>query len=255
MTRPFPGMDPYLEGYLWPDVLHSLADQFKRQLMPLLRPRHVARLAIYSIKDQIPAYEIGFVHGGVKSVQSIPAPGMPVIIPPTLVLPAPIPLEVELPRVEVRDTVNNDLVTSIEILSPTNKREPGLRHYRQMRSELISAGVNLIEIDLIRRGIRPWLPVDEEMPDSDYLALVTRADRRYTQIWTIQLTDDLPVLPVPLQPPDPDVYLDVQTALATIYDESAYHLTLDYMQLPPRPPLSDEKQQWLERNLQMVDDK
>ena len=32
MPSPFPGMDPYLEGYLWPDVYRRLATQICRQL-------------------------------------------------------------------------------------------------------------------------------------------------------------------------------------------------------------------------------
>jgi hypothetical protein len=42
MPSPFPGMDPYLEGYLWSDVHHRLATQISDQLMPLLRPQYVA---------------------------------------------------------------------------------------------------------------------------------------------------------------------------------------------------------------------
>ena len=32
MPSPFPGMDPYLEGYLWPDVHHALASKIRQQL-------------------------------------------------------------------------------------------------------------------------------------------------------------------------------------------------------------------------------
>ena len=47
MPSLFPGMDPYLEGHLWPDVHHRLATEISRQLTPRLRPRYVARLDIY----------------------------------------------------------------------------------------------------------------------------------------------------------------------------------------------------------------
>ncbi|MFP4437023.1 MAG: DUF4058 family protein [Chloroflexaceae bacterium] len=40
MPSPFPGMDLYLEGYLWPDVHHRLATALSRQLPPRLRPRY-----------------------------------------------------------------------------------------------------------------------------------------------------------------------------------------------------------------------
>ncbi|MGB0562287.1 MAG: DUF4058 family protein [Spirulinaceae cyanobacterium] len=32
MPSPFSGMDPYLEGYLWPDVHHALASKIRQQL-------------------------------------------------------------------------------------------------------------------------------------------------------------------------------------------------------------------------------
>ena len=54
MPSPFLGMDPYLEGYLWPDVYHRLATEISRQLTPLLKPRYVARLEIYVFKDSAP---------------------------------------------------------------------------------------------------------------------------------------------------------------------------------------------------------
>jgi hypothetical protein len=47
MASPFPGMDPYLEGYLWPDVHNALAAKIRQKLTPLLRPRYTARLNIY----------------------------------------------------------------------------------------------------------------------------------------------------------------------------------------------------------------
>ena len=31
MPSPFPGMDLYLEGYMWADVHHALATQFRKQ--------------------------------------------------------------------------------------------------------------------------------------------------------------------------------------------------------------------------------
>lgn len=40
MPSPFPGMDPYLEGYLWPDVHNALAAKVRQLLTPLIRPRY-----------------------------------------------------------------------------------------------------------------------------------------------------------------------------------------------------------------------
>src|SRR5580700_2878285 len=42
MPNPFPGMDPYLEGDLWPTVHTDLCAEIARQLAPKLRPKYVA---------------------------------------------------------------------------------------------------------------------------------------------------------------------------------------------------------------------
>lgn len=248
-------MDPYLEGYLWPDVHHALATQIRRQLEPLLRPRYVARLEVYFVGDRVPAHEIGVVFPDVEVIrprppqprvvkEAGPAPVTASVTPAPMTVPVALPLEVRLTSVQVRDVAGNELVTSIEILSPANKREPGLSAYRHKRDELRFAGVHLLEIDLIRRGTRPWS--DEGLPDSPYLALLTRARRAQAEVWPTGLRDPLPVLPVPLRHPDPDVPLDLPTALATIYDEADYALTLDYRAPPPEPPLSDGDAAWVD---------
>ena len=264
MPTPFPGMDAYLEGYLWPDVHQSLASQFKHQLSPLLRPRYVVRLAVYFVRDRVPAQELGIVYpdieivrpksqlresGGDYAVSSTYARG---ITPPSFVVPMGVTLETRLTSVQVRDSERNELVTSIEIVSPANKREPGLSAYRRKRSKLIRAGVHLLEIDLIRRGERPWQPDAATVAPSPYLALLTRAAQPATEAWPIQLTQALPVLPVPLRTPDADVPLDLQAALSVVYDESDYERTTDYSAPPPPPPLSEQEKDWLAMQLVAV---
>lgn len=259
MASPFPGMDPYLEGYLWQDVHQSLAGQFKRQLNPLLAPRYVARLAVYVMNDSVPGHEVGIVYPDVEVIRPkgrrLAEGGVkvapPLVTPPAMIVPADISLEVRLTSVHIHDVANNELITAIEILSPTNKREPGLTTYREKRVELIAAGVHLLEVDLIRRGQRPWLP-EEEVPYSPYLMLLTRGDQRRTEIWPVQVSDTLPVLPVPLKNGDPDVPLDVQAALTAVQSESNYHLTLDYNVQPPQPSLTEHENEWLEAQLRKV---
>jgi hypothetical protein len=71
-----------------------------------------------------------------------------------------------------------------------------------------------------------------------------RAGTRKTEAWAFNLHDPLPVLPVPLRAPDPDVQLDLKRALDTIYERSLYHLSIDYQQAPPPPDLSEENKAW-----------
>ncbi|MGB3293044.1 MAG: DUF4058 family protein [Phormidesmis sp.] len=249
MPSPFPGMDPYLEGYLWPDVHSALASKIRQHLTPLLRPKHAARLEVYLAEDPFPEGEIGILYPDVEVVKTqqqrpiSPASGSTLTITPaTLVLPVTQAVQVRLTSVEIRDTANNKLVTSIEILSPVNKREPGLTAYRKKRQRLYQADVHLLELDLIRRGTRPF--AQPRLPEVPYCIALTRAQAKQIEIWPVDLPTPLPVVPVPLQMPDPDVPLDLQAALAAIYDEAAYDLTLDYRQPPPPPALSSDDVDW-----------
>jgi hypothetical protein len=150
--------------------------------------------------------------------------------------------------VEVRDAVNNHLVTSIEILSPANKREPGLSQFMNKRDELQLAAVNILEVDLLRRGQRPWPEAD--MPPTTYMAALIRARAAQADIWPMALRDPLPVLPIPLLLGDADVPLDLQAALDTIYADAQYGLTIDYSAVPPPPTLSKKDEVWAGRRVE-----
>jgi Protein of unknown function (DUF4058) len=248
VPSPFPGMDPYLEGYLWPDVHSALAHKIRQQLAPQIQPKYVARIEIAVIEDQSPEAEIGIMYPDVEVIKvkssraSSPEADASITAPLTIPLP-----QVRLATVEIRDTAHHILVTSIEILSPVNKREPNLSHYRQKRERLRKADVHLLEIDLLRRGTRAW--THPRIPEVPYLVLLTRAQASAVEVWPIELQDKLPTLPVPLRPPDPEAILDLSAALTTIYDEAFYHLSIDYTQAPPPPPLSATELAWVRTQL------
>lgn len=102
MPSPFPGMDPYLEGHLWPDMHNGLAFVIKEQLVP----------------------------------------------------------------------------------------------YRAKRQRLYESGVHLLEIDLIRRGERPFRYPNA--PKAHYWATLVRAGSGRTDIWAFNIQNPLPLVPVPL---------------------------------------------------------
>lgn len=66
------------------------------------------------------------------------------------------------------------------------------------------------------------------LPNTPYVITLTRAQTGKIEVWPIGLQDALPTVPVPLRSPDPDVPLELGAALATIYDEAAYDLSIDY---------------------------
>ncbi|MEM8640246.1 MAG: DUF4058 family protein [Cyanobacteria bacterium P01_G01_bin.54] len=254
MPSPFPGMDPYLEGYLWPDVHHALASKIRQQLTPLLRPRYTARLEIYLAEDPMPEGELGILYPDVEVLEA-PQIAPPLrssgpistLTPPTLRLPVVQTVSVRVATVEIRDTAKNRLVTSIEILSPVNKKEPGLSTYRQKRQRLYKNQVHLLEIDLLRRGTRPFK--QPRLPQTAYCVALTRAAASQMELWSLKLLDALPVLPVPLQAPDADVGIDLGAALQAIYGEAAYDLSLDYGQDPPPPALTPEERDKVSKHL------
>ena len=259
MPSPFPGMDPYLEGYLWPDVHNALANKIRQQLTPKLRPRYAVRLEVDLVEDTFPESEIDILYPDVEVMQLrqkqrkvIPVTDVQAntetqtstILPPPLTLPLVQSVPVRLVNVEIRDTARNVLVTCIELLSPVNKREPGLTAYRRKRRRLYEAGVHLLEVDLLRRGTRPFS--HPRLPEVSYAIALTRAYSKVMEVWPLTLQDSLPVIPIPLQPPDSEIPLDLSVAIKEVYDEAAYDLSLNYTELPPPPPLSEVDKQWME---------
>ncbi|MEA3339920.1 MAG: DUF4058 family protein [Chloroflexota bacterium] len=255
MPSSFPGMDPYLENpFLWHDVHQALAGQIRRQIAPRLAPRYVARLETRFVSSTPDGQTVSVLYPDVNvtSVQAReratvtykPLTDTAVAPSPPLVLHvAPSEERVRLITVAIRDVARRELVTSIEILSPVNKRlGGGLGEYRAKRATVISAGAHLLEIDLLRQGTRAPRLID--LPESDYFVFLTRAERRdQVETWPIGVRDPLPAVPIPLLPGDDDVILDLSHALRAIYDEARYDLSIDYGQ-PPVPPLSDDDAEW-----------
>lgn len=262
MPSPFPGMDPYLEGYLWPDFHQDFASVIRQSLMPKLRPNYVARLAISMVQDPNPEAEIGIMYPDVEVLPQKPKPipplrpsaGMEAVftaappISPALSIPL-LDYEVRLVNVEIRDSKTNQLITSIEILSPINKRGEYLRAYRRKRERLEAAGVHLLEIDLLRRGRRPMrtsqVSYRQELVNTHYLISLLRRNSSTLEAWPLQVTDVLPVVAVPLRAPDADIGLDLATCFATVYENAAYDLSINYSEVPPPPVFDAETTAWI----------
>ena len=259
MKSPFPGMDPYLEGYLWPDVHSRLAAVIAELVGAQIAPKYVARIELYTVSDTAPEEDIGIMYPDVevfKNIDVVKEPASPLydkkasFSPPTIDIPTTQPIEVRIPVIEIRDRANNQLITAIEILSPVNKRKPGLLPYREKRDSLHYAGVHLLEIDLLRRGTRPFN--HPAIPQKDYLISLMRAGKRNTTIWGFDVKESLPVVPVPLKAPDPDAILNLEKVLGLVYQRGFYHLSIDYKKTPPKPAFLAEIQGWMQKLLSNV---
>src|SRR5262249_49911163 len=141
------------------------------------------------------------------------------------------------------------LVTTVEVLSPSNKRPgtPGWDLYQRKRQSLLLGGVSLVEIDLLRGGTR--MPMLDPWPGSPYTLLVARAKKPHLcKAWPAHYGRALPAIPVPLAKPDPDIPLNLQPMIDAIYQLSRYEQSIDYAK-PLTPPLAPEDAAWLAQEL------
>jgi hypothetical protein len=83
-----------------------------------------------------------------------------------------------------------------------------------------------------------------------YVVFLSRAYRRpLVDVWPIALRDTIPVVPVPLTYPDPDVPLDLNRILHQVYRNARYERRIDYRTDPPPPALSPDDAAWLDEQL------
>src|SRR5205823_4620866 len=124
MANPFPGMDPYLEGDLWPSVHANLATDITRHLALKLPPKYVAlttQRVVLAVPDDTDRSQTRWPDVGVVSSDLPTNGGGTAVATAPLVANALAAVPVPNYGVEIRDPVDRRLVTAIEILSPTNK--------------------------------------------------------------------------------------------------------------------------------------
>jgi hypothetical protein len=250
MPSPFPGMDPSIERYRFHDFHTSMLVTVRDLLVPHVRPKYVVLTQERLFVDR----EEG--NGVRRYIEPDVVVGEPYSLArragsaavATMAEPVPIMLPLIEPRKERYLTIHEretmDLVTVIEVLSPSNKREgEGNRTlYLSKRLEVTQSRTHLVEIDLLRGGKR--LPTAEPLPPGDFFAIVSRAGMRPcadAYPWTLRQT--MPVIPIPLSEGDADVPLDLQAAFTTAYDRAGYDYSLDY-EADPEPALSVEDAAW-----------
>jgi hypothetical protein len=249
-------MDPYIENpEIWSDFHGNIAPEIQGRLNQIIRPRYVARLVPRVTYEVVEITHARGIRPDVGIWQPQPPSGG-IAEAVAVITPAPVESAVQwefplrLLSVEIRTTGTLELVTAIEILSPVNKR-PGhgaYRNYQRKRSELLRSSAHLLEIDLLRGGERP--PLEFPVPPAPYYVTLSRAERRPTvEVWPIHLQDSLPVPPVPLLEPDPDVPLDLGAVVAAVYERGAYADLIDYRRPPPPPELSEDEVLWLDTRL------
>jgi Protein of unknown function (DUF4058) len=252
MASPFPGMDPYLEQF-WGDVHHRLityaCDQLQGALPAELRARVQERVFVESSAgSERTMYPDIRVIERRRRGKVMPGNGGAVAIAD--------PLRIRLPDepvtqgfIEIIDLgTGRRIVTVIEVLSPSNKVPgPGRELYEKKQQECQAAGVNLVEIDLLRGG--PWvLSVAEHLVPAPYRTPYRVCVRRAAgeglgEVYRVPLRRRLPVIGVPLRESDPDAPLDLQALIDQCYRNGGYDEDIDYQE-EPDPSLAAGDARW-----------
>lgn len=249
MPHPFPGMNPYLEQEdVWHDFHGRLVTRIAESLTRIVRPKYIAKIDENVYIHELSAEQrflLGRPDVGVLANQRseggtataawgrITAPLHGHVTPATDIQREPF--------LEIRDRETRELVTVIELLSPSNKTVgPDRDQYLAKRKKILSSNVHLVEIDLLRGG--PRMPIGD-LPQCDYYVMVSRSSERpRVELWPIRLRERLPEIPVPLRNDDPDATVDLQPLVEAVYDAAGYE---DYIYRgTPQPPLHPEDAAW-----------
>lgn len=263
MPSPFPGMDPYLEK---PSVFAGFHDQFIAYLVaaiqPHLPPPYFAKSnqrVWVELADHIREPDVS-VATPADWQEVVPRSGGTAVVEKVSTLPITITVERVLSGefketfLDIFTTVEGEhrLVTSIELLSPSNKN-PGEQAgalYRNKQREFVWSNVNLVEIDFLRAGVHSTLVPRRELLKQcaswDYHVCVHRFETRQEfLIYPIQLPERLPAISIPLLPGVPAVAVDLQAVFDRCYDDGPYHREVNYKGDPPPPALAPDRIAWM----------
>jgi len=243
-------MDPYLERH-WGDVHTSVVTYARNRLQKFLprdlRARVEERVVVSSWDRPRSLYPDVRVIETERIPRRSHRGGASIAVAQPLVID--LADESETQRfVEIREVSSDSrLVTVLEVLSPSNRRPgDGQEQYLREQQELLQAGVNLVEIDLLRGGdwvVAVPLGVLEPSVRTPYRVVVRRGWRRLqAEYYPIALSDRLPTINVPLRPTDSDVALDLQALLDQSYEDGGYD-DIDY-NTSPDPALPQHEARW-----------
>ena len=257
MPSPFPGMDPYLEAPgRWPGFHNFYIAEMMAMLNVQLRPRYYAdiedRVYLSDEDDSgrsviipdvriMPTKKKSTKGGGVTTA-------IPVAVEP-IVVTTLFEEEISESYIRVIERDSRQVVTVIELLSPTNKvrGSRGQTNYLEKRAEVLRSQRHWVEIDFLRAG-EPVI-FRESYPECEYTAHVSRrGERPRALVWPIRLQTSLPRISIPLKGKDADTTLDLQELLTITYDRGAYDLKLDYT-IDPDPPLTPDLAKWAKKHL------
>lgn len=252
MPSPFPGMDPWLEdSEVFPNLHASLITHLQEAINTVLPPGYVAttKTTVW-VDDELRRDPDVSVFGRDRTqdgntTSTMSLTGLVTIGQERTSDPW------EEPYLEILSAKGKRLVTAIEILSLSNKRtgDTGRKMYQEKQKELRLAGVNLVEIDLLRGGSHTTLVslkrLQEAIGQFDYHISVMVGHSLTYHAAAIRLADPLPTIGIPLDPEVAEVTVGLQPLLNRCYDGGRYMELVNYRH-PCDPPLAPDQQAWAE---------
>lgn len=249
MASPLPGMNPYLENpELWSEfhsrMIVAIADALDDLLSRSYRVAVEKRVYLTQEDERvlIGIPDVAIVSSQTKAPTTAQT-ATAIAEPLTVELPAS--AEVQERYLEIREGATGVVVTTLELLSPKNKRSgEGRNAYLQKRQEVLGSATHLVEIDLLRSG--------EPMPmlgtmRSHYRILTSRSpERPQAQLYAFGVRQPIPGVLIPLLQEELQPTLELQPLLHQVYDRARFELAIDYQQ-PPVPKLSADDQAWLQK--------
>jgi hypothetical protein len=233
MKSPFPGMDPYIEGYgPWADFHHSLICEIDHWMAPQLPDRYCVRLDVREYTEI--RYDDELTPQRIREMHNRPVNPNAAVVSMRAFNEEPW-REVYLDILDLKEA--EQVVTRVEMLAPANKRRgsEGWSLYLTDRQRFLLGRANFVELDLLRGGSK--MPMLDPWPDSPYTLLVCRRQSAPScRVWKGQYRHRLPTIPIPLRHPDADFLLDLQSMIDAVYKRSRYRQQLDYTK-PLDPPL------------------
>lgn len=259
MPSPFPGMNPYLEdSTFWSEFHSRLIVEMSNALIPSLRPKYYVGVETRTYTDESgEELLVGIPDAIVLPSTQIPARSeqepssasqIAVKARPTRIQ-LPIPTEVRERYLEVREAGTNTVITTIEVLSPKNKRKgDGRTAYEYKRRRVLGSLSHLVEIDLLRAN--PPMPMIGTLEPVDYRIVVSRSSSRpAADLYGFGVREAIPDFPLPLKPEDAELVVNLQAIVDRVYDFGSYDVRIDYRHPVPPPALSKSDQQWVDEVL------
>jgi len=264
-TNPLPGMNPWLES-CWGDIHTKLTtyacDVMQQQLPPDLQARVEEYLSVFeSEEDSATSRRIA------PDVQIVEQPGMSATAMAVATDEFRSSESVIIRRraspqtlryIKIVDVKSNRrVVTAIEFISLANKAtEKGRQQYFAKQSELISAGVNLVEVDCLRAG--GWVMAAQKdgyplhMQGPYRISVVRATSTEDAEICRATFRAPLPTVRVPLRETDKDIELPLQLILNSAYENGRYGNDVDYSVMPD-PVLDSKDFEWISNYLEKID--